>query len=65
MNQIIESYLRCYVNYRQDNWVSLLPLAEYAYNSSATDTTKVSPFFANYGYNPSAYHEATKPESDN
>ena len=33
-NQVLEQYLRVYVNYQQDNWVSLLPLAEHAYNSS-------------------------------
>ena len=65
MNQTVEQYLRCYVNYKQDNWVSLLPLAEFAYNSSVTDTTKVSPFFANYGYDLNAYHEAQTSSVDN
>ena len=30
----------------------LLPLAEYAYNNSATTATQMSPFFANYGFHP-------------
>jgi hypothetical protein len=54
-NQTLEQYLRCYVNYRQDNWVGLLPMAQFAYNSASTETTKVSPFFANYGFEPEAY----------
>jgi hypothetical protein len=56
INQTMETYLRCYVNYRQDNWVQLLPLAQFAYNSADQETTGVSPFYANYGYNPTAYN---------
>lgn len=54
-NQTMESYLRCYVNYKQDDWVELLPLAQFAFNNSEAETTGVSPFFANKGFNPSAY----------
>jgi hypothetical protein len=56
INQIMETYLRCYVNYKQDNWVQLLPLAQFAYNSADQETIGVSPFYANYGYNPTAYN---------
>ena len=52
-NQTLEQYLRLYCNYRQDNWVELLPLAEFAYNNASHSSTQVSPFFANYGYHPS------------
>ena len=52
VNQSLEQYLHQYCNYEQDNWVDLLPLAEYAYNNSATTATQMSPFFANYGYHP-------------
>lgn len=58
LNQTLEQYLRCYINYQQDNWVSLLPLAQFAYNSAKADTIGVSPFFANYGRNPELYREA-------
>jgi len=50
-NQTIEQYLRCYLNYEQDNWVRLLPLAQFAFNNSAS-VTGISPFYANYGYHP-------------
>src|SRR5947209_14893542 len=30
INQILEQYIRLYGNYQQDDWVSLLPLAEFA-----------------------------------
>jgi transposase InsO family protein len=55
INQTMETYLRCYVNYKQDNWVELLPLAQFAYNSSESEGTGRTPFFANYGYTPEAY----------
>jgi len=29
-NQTLEQYLRCYLNCRQNNWVELLPLAQFA-----------------------------------
>jgi len=51
-NQTLEQYLRVYCNYQQDNWVDLLPLAEFAYNNTPSATTGVSPFFANKGYHP-------------
>ena len=40
VNQFLEQYLRQYCNYVQDNWYDLLPLAEYAYNNSATTATQ-------------------------
>jgi len=41
-----------YVDYKQTNWVQLLLLAQFAYNSSATEATKTSLFYANYRYEP-------------
>ena len=52
VNQTLEQYLRHYVSYQQDNWSTLLPLAEFAYNNAPSETTGVSPFFANKGYHP-------------
>ena len=52
VNQSLEQYLRQYCNYEQDNWYDLLPLAEYAYNNSATTATQMSPFNAKYGFHP-------------
>ena len=52
VNQTLEQYLRVYCNYQQDNWSSLLPLAEFAYNNAPSATTGTSPFFANKGYHP-------------
>ena len=51
-NAILEQYLRGYVNYKQDNWNELLPLAEFAYNNAYQETIKTTLFYANYGRNP-------------
>jgi hypothetical protein len=45
-NQTLEQYLRTYDNYQQDDSVSWLPLAEFAYNNSVHASTGVTPFHA-------------------
>jgi len=52
VNGILEQYLRCYSNEKQDNWVCLLPYAEFAYNNTLQQSIKQTPFYANYGYHP-------------
>jgi len=52
LNQTIEAYLRVFVSKEQDNWASLLPMAEFAYNNSVTTGNGVTPFYANYGFHP-------------
>ena len=52
VNAILENYLRHYCSYQQDDWVDYLPLAEFAYNDAAHEGSRVSPFYANYGYHP-------------
>jgi hypothetical protein len=52
VNQTLETYLRHFSSFQQDDWTDLLPMAEYAYNTAVSEATKVSPFFANYGFNP-------------
>ena len=41
-----------YINYQQDDWVNLLPLAKFAYNNTLLSVTMVTPFFANNGFHP-------------
>src|SRR5260221_11822264 len=53
LNQVLEQYLWAYTNYQQDDWSSLLPLAEFTYNNAMNEMTGVSPFFTNKGYHPS------------
>ncbi|KAM4063560.1 hypothetical protein HRG_011332 [Hirsutella rhossiliensis] len=48
----MNKYLRGFVSFTQDDWVDWLPLAEFATNNQVNETTGISPFFANYGFNP-------------
>jgi hypothetical protein len=52
MNATMEQYVRSYVNYLQDDWHYWLPLAEFANNNHDSETTGISPFFADTGYHP-------------
>jgi transposase InsO family protein len=49
-NAILEQYLKCYIDYQQSDWSTLLPLAEFAYINTSQSSTQVTPFFANMGY---------------
>jgi hypothetical protein len=52
VNAIMEQYLWAYCNYQQDNWKQLLLITEFCYNNTQSETTRVTPFYANYGYYP-------------
>lgn len=52
VNQVLEQYLRMYVNYHQDDWDTWLPMAEFAYNNAEHSSSKQSPFFTIYGRHP-------------
>jgi len=52
INQVLEGYLTKFVNYDQDDWYQLRPLAEHAYNNSTTNAQKMSPFYTNYDFHP-------------
>lgn len=54
-NQEIESFLRIYMNREQDNWVALLPYAEYAYSSKKHAATGYSPIELSFGTRPTAF----------
>ena len=51
-NQVLERYLRNFVNYDQNDWYQMLQLAKYAYNNSKTSAHKPTPFVANYSFHP-------------
>src|SRR5258708_26336837 len=63
INQVLEQYLWAYMNYQQDNWAPLLPLAEFTYNNAMSATTGVSPFFVNKGYHPRLLTNLLAPSS--
>ena len=53
-NQTLEQYLRHYINFKQNNWIDLLLLAQFAYNNHQHSTTRTLPFYANYGKHPNS-----------
>jgi hypothetical protein len=52
VNQELEQYLRVFVNQRQDDWVDLLPLAEFQYNNHVHSSTQHPPFLLETGHLP-------------
>ncbi len=50
MNQTLKQYLRCYINYRQNDWIQLLSVAQLTFNSTTTKVISMSSFFANYAF---------------
>jgi hypothetical protein len=54
VNRVLEDYLRHFISPLQDNWVSLLSFAEFAYNNALHESTGASPFKLNYGFDPVA-----------
>jgi len=54
VNQALEQYLRCYVDYNLSNWLDLLPSAEFTYNNQAHKGIKESLFYLEYGRHPRA-----------
>ncbi len=63
LNSTLEQYLRNYVSHRQDNWSTLLDVAEFAYNNKRSTSTGLSPFESNYGYNPTYTTNSTPAQS--
>jgi hypothetical protein len=51
-NAILEQYIRIYCNYKQNNWSSLLSMAQFSYNNATQVSIGTSPFYANYGFHP-------------
>jgi len=49
VNQELEQYLQIFVRERQDNWYTLLPLAEFSYNNHIHSSTQQTPFLLNTG----------------
>ena len=52
VNQVVECYLRCYLNDEQDNWAELLSGAEYAINNTFNATINAVPFQIVHTFDP-------------
>ena len=48
----MEAYLRAFVNWEQNDWARLLPMAEFAYNNAKNAGTDHTPFELNCGFHP-------------
>ncbi len=60
----MEAYLRVFVNYEQNDWARLLPMAEFAYNNTKNTSTGHTSFELNCGFHPHvSYEEDIDPRS--
>ncbi len=63
-NSTMEAYLRAFLNWEQDDWARLLPMAEFAYNIAKNASTGHTPFELNCGYYPKvSFEEDVDPRS--
>ena len=52
-NQELETYLRIFISFQQEDWAFQLPIAMMALNSRVSQSTGLSPFFMTHGYHQS------------
>ena len=52
MHRSIEQILHCYVSAQQGNWDLLLPMCEFALNSTCSASTGISPAYVLFGHEP-------------
>ena len=58
----MEAYLRAFVNFKQNNWARLLPMAKFAYNNAKNSSIGRTPFELNCGYHAwVSFEEDTSP----
>ena len=63
-NHELVSYLWSHVNYLQDDWAQWLPLAEFAANNAVSESSRMTLFFANKGFNLSLSLDQFQPTSN-
>ena len=63
-NSTMETYLRAFINWEQNNQARLLPMAEFAYNNSKNASMGHTPFELNCAYHlRMSYEEGVNPRS--
>ena len=55
VNQELETYLRLFTSNKPEEWLTLLPMAEFAHNSTTHSVTQRTPFSLMMEYEPQAY----------
>ena len=63
-NQELEQYLRIYVDYKQNNWLEQLAMAEFVFNNKVHTSTKLSLFKINYRRKPRMGFDIKKKEKN-
>ena len=56
-NSSIEAYLQVFVNFEQNDWVQLLPMAEFAYNNAKNASIGHTSFELNCGYHSQVFYK--------
>jgi hypothetical protein len=59
VNQCMETFLRCFVNYCPKQWIKWISVAEFWYNTSLHSAIGMSPFEALYGHSPKMFGLST------
>ena len=61
-NRVVEQVLRCTIHASQEvtHWERYLPMVEFVINSSASPSTGYTPFYLNYGYEPTTLLDLIK-----
>ena len=60
----MEAYLQAFVNYEQNDWARLLPMAEFTYYNAKNTSTGYTPFKLNCDFHPRvSYEENVDPRS--
>ena len=57
MNQTLKQYLKCYINYKQNDWIQLLLITQLIINNATTRIISVLSFFANYEFKSEIHKE--------
>ena len=60
-NQELKQFLCKYTNHQQDNWPELVPLAEYAYNTTKTRGINFTPYQVIHGKTPTIHAAPGEP----
>ena len=60
-NAEIKRYLRSYIDFNQENWVSLLLSGEFTVNIAVSESIQLSPFIATRGYQPRMSFDEAEP----
>ena len=53
----MDTYLQVFVNYKQNDWAKLLPMAEFVYNNAKNASTGYTAFKLNCGFHPRISYE--------